>query len=190
MLTECPTCSRVRTESSNPQGEARLDELASRNTSELDSASLEYVGVAMLPDWLKPAAIGEATFVCSRWAPRGGWRWRVRKEKSRNLRDPDRLRGRVRESDVLRVVRRQGNSRGGRGGGKGGGGGACGEATCHGLLRLHWYNKLRLLSPRANAIAETGTCTHAKLGNNLFWGVPPHRVRVGSGRVDVHSTII
>ena len=115
MLTECPTCSRVGTERSNPQGEARVDELASRNTSELDSASLEYVGVAMLPDWLKPAAIGEATFVCSRWAPRGGWRWRVRKEKSRNLRDPDRLHGRVRESDVLIVVKKQGNSCGAKG---------------------------------------------------------------------------
>ncbi len=80
MLTECPTCSQLGTERSNPQGEARLDELASRNTSELDSASLRKVGVAMLPEVLKPAAIGEATFVCSRWAPRGDWRWRVRTE--------------------------------------------------------------------------------------------------------------
>ena len=115
MLTECPTCSRVGTERSNPQGEARLDELASRNTSELDSASLNYVGVAMLPERLKPAAIGEATFVCSRWAPRGDWRWRVRTEKSRNLRDPDRLHDRVRESDVLIVAKKRGNACGAKG---------------------------------------------------------------------------
>ena len=110
MLTECPTCSRVGTERSNPQREARLDELASRNASELDSASLRNVGVAMLPDWLKPAAIGQETFVCSRWAPRGDWRWRVRKEKSRNLRDPNGLHDPVRESDVLIVVKKQGNA--------------------------------------------------------------------------------
>ena len=115
MLTECPTCSRVGTERSNPQGEARLDELASRNASELDSASLRNVGVAMLPDWLKPAAIGQETFVCSRWAPRGDWRWRVRKEKSRNLRDPSRLHDRARESDVLIVVKKQGNACGAKG---------------------------------------------------------------------------
>ena len=115
MLTECPTCSRVGTERSNPQGEARLDELASRNASELDSASLHKVGVAMLPDWLKPAAIGQETFVRSRWAPRGDWRWRVRKEKSRNLRDPSRLHDRARESDVLIVVKKQGNSCGAKG---------------------------------------------------------------------------
>ena len=64
----------------------------------------------MLPDWLKPAAIGEETFVCSRWAPRGDWRWRVRKEKSRNLRDPNRLHDPARESDVLIVVKKQGNA--------------------------------------------------------------------------------
>ena len=115
MLTECPTCSRVGTERSNPQCEARLDELASRNAIELDSASLHKVGVAMLPDWLKPAAIGEETFVCSRWAPRGDWRWRVRKEKSRNLRDPNRLHDRVWESDVPIVVKKQGNACGAKG---------------------------------------------------------------------------
>ncbi len=110
MLTECPTCSQLGTERSNPQGEARCDELMSRNTSELDSASLNYVGVAMLPEMLKPAAIGEATFVCSRWAPRGDWRWRVRTEKSRNLRDPDTAYGCARESDVPIVVKKQGNA--------------------------------------------------------------------------------
>ena len=115
MLTECPTCSRVGTERSNPQGEARLDELASRNTSELDSASLHKVGVAMLPELLKPAAVGEETFTSSRRAPRGDWRQRVRKEKSRNLRDPSRLHDRVRESDVPIVVQKRGNARGAKG---------------------------------------------------------------------------
>ena len=115
MLTECPTCSRIGTERSNPQGEARLDELASRNASELDSASLRNVGVAMLPEVLKPAAVGQATFVCSRWAPRGDWRWRVRKEKSRNLRDPSGLHDRVWESDVPIVVKKQGNACGAKG---------------------------------------------------------------------------
>jgi len=115
VLTECPTCSRIGTERSNPQGEARLDELASRNASELDSASLRNVGVAMLPEVLKPAAIGEATFVCNRWAPRGDWRQRVRTEKSRNLRDPNGLHDRVRESDVPIVVQKQGNACGAKG---------------------------------------------------------------------------
>jgi hypothetical protein len=114
VLTECPTCSRIGTERSNPQGEARLDELASRNAIELDSASLRKVGVAMLPDMLKPATVGQETFVCSRWAPRGDWRWRVRKEKSRNLRDPN-TGYRVRESDVLIVVKKQGNACGAKG---------------------------------------------------------------------------
>ena len=69
----------------------------------------------MLPDWLKPAAVGEETFVCNRQAPRGDWRQRVRTEKSRNLRAPDRLHDRVRESDVLIVVKKQGNSCGAKG---------------------------------------------------------------------------
>ena len=115
MLTECPTCSRVGIERSNPQGEARLDELASRNAIELDSASLHKVGVAMLPDLLKPAAVGEETFVCNRRAPRGDWRQRVRTEKSRNLRDPNGLHDRVRESDVPIVVQKQGNACGAKG---------------------------------------------------------------------------
>lgn len=64
----------------------------------------------MLPELLKPDAIGQETFVCSRWAPRGDWRWRVRKEKSRNLRDPNTKDDSVRESDVLIVVKKQGNA--------------------------------------------------------------------------------
>ena len=70
----------------------------------------------MLPEVLKPVAVGQATFVCSRWAPRGDWRWRVRKEKSKNLRDPNGLHDRrVRESDVLIVVKKQGNACGAKG---------------------------------------------------------------------------
>jgi hypothetical protein len=88
MTTRCPSCSQTGAERSNPQGEARCGELVSRNTSELDSASLRNVGVAKLPEMLKPETIGEATPMSNRWAPRGGWRWRARKEKSRNLRDP------------------------------------------------------------------------------------------------------
>lgn len=87
----------------------------SRNASELDSASLRYLGVAMLPKMLKPANIDEATFICSRCAPRGGWRWRVRKEKPRNLRGPDPAHGGVGESDVLIVAEKQGNSCGAKG---------------------------------------------------------------------------
>ena len=88
MSNKCPTCSQSGVERSNPQGEARCGEPASRNAIELDSASLHKVGVANLPDWTKPATIGEATLVRSRWAPRGDWRQRVGKEKSSNLGDP------------------------------------------------------------------------------------------------------
>ncbi len=115
MITECPACSRIGTERSNPQGEARLDELMSRNANELDSASLRYLGVAMPPDSLKPVIIDEETFTSNRWAPRGGWRRRVRKEKSRNLRGPNLTHGSVRESDVPIVAKKRGNSCGAKG---------------------------------------------------------------------------
>lgn len=69
----------------------------------------------MLPKLLKPATIGEETFVCNRRTPRGDWRWRVRKEKSRNLRGPNKLHGHVRESDVPIVVKKQGNACGAKG---------------------------------------------------------------------------
>ena len=69
----------------------------------------------MLPEMLKPAAIGQETFVCSRLAPRGDWRWRVRKEKSRNLRDPNTAHGRVGESDVPIVWKKQGTACGAKG---------------------------------------------------------------------------
>jgi len=115
MLTEYPTCSRIGTERSNPQSEARLDEPVSRNACELDSASLRKVGVAMPPITLKPVIIGEEIFECNRWAPRGDWRWRMGKEKSRNLRDPDTSYFGIRKSDVLIVVKKQGNSCGAKG---------------------------------------------------------------------------
>ena len=69
----------------------------------------------MLPKLLKPATVGEVTFVCNQRTPRGDWRWRVRKEKSRNLRGPNRLHGQVRESDVPIVVEKQGNACGAKG---------------------------------------------------------------------------
>ena len=46
------------------------------------------MGVANLSKMAKPAADEEATPACDRRAPRGGWRQRVGKEKSRNLRGP------------------------------------------------------------------------------------------------------
>ena len=88
MSNKCPTCSQAGAERSNPQGEARCGEPASRNAIELASASLHKVGAANLPDWTKPAIIGEATLERSRWAPRGDWSQRVGKEKSSNLGDP------------------------------------------------------------------------------------------------------
>ena len=88
MSNKCPTCSQTGAERSNPQGEARSGEPASRNVSELDSASLHKMGAANLPNRTKPAIVGEAALECSRRAPRGGWRQRVGKEKSSNLGDP------------------------------------------------------------------------------------------------------
>jgi hypothetical protein len=88
MSNKCPTCSQTGAERSNPQGEARRGEPASRNENKLDSASLHKVGVANLPDWTKPATVGEATLERNRQAPRGGWRQRVGKGKQRNLGDP------------------------------------------------------------------------------------------------------
>jgi hypothetical protein len=64
----------------------------------------------MFPKLLKPATVDEETFVSNRRTPRGDWRWRVRKEKSRNLRNPNRLHGHVRESDVPIVVKKQGSA--------------------------------------------------------------------------------
>ena len=122
MSNKCPTCSQSGVERSNPQGEARCSEPASRNASELDSASLHKVGLANLPDRTKPAIIGEATLVRSRWTPRGDWRQRVGKEKPRNLRGPAAggkagvdHRACRRESEGIVVVKKQGNSCGAKG---------------------------------------------------------------------------
>ena len=122
MSNKCPTCSQSGTERSNPQGEARCGEPASRNAIELDSASLHKVGAANLPDWTKPAIVGEAALVCSRRAPRGDWRQRVGKEKSSNLGDPaagDKVgvvhRRRRRESEGIVVAGKQGNACGAKG---------------------------------------------------------------------------
>ena len=71
--------------------------------------------MAKLPDRLKPATIDEVTFICNRWALRGDWRQRVRKEKSRNLRDPNNSYGIIRESDIFIVAEKQGNSCGAKG---------------------------------------------------------------------------
>ena len=76
------------------------------NTSELDSASLRYVGVTKLPEMLKSVTGGEAILKCNRWAPRGGWRWHVEKERSRNLRGPERVDTFYRESDGFIVVKK------------------------------------------------------------------------------------
>jgi hypothetical protein len=122
MSNKCPTCSQSGAERSNPQGEARCGEPASRNAIELDSASLHKVGAANLPDWMKPAIVGEAALECSRWAPRGDWRQRVGKEKSSNLGDPaDGSKGGVvhrssrRKSEGIVVAGKQGNSCGAKG---------------------------------------------------------------------------
>jgi hypothetical protein len=90
MTKRCPSCSQPGGERSNPQAEARRGKPASRNASELDSASLHYVGVTILPDWVKSATGDEATPECNRRAPRGDWRQRVGKEKSIPLRRDER----------------------------------------------------------------------------------------------------
>ena len=122
MSNKCPTCSQSGVERSDPQGEARRGEPASRNVSELDSASLQKAGAANLPDGTKPATVGEATLERNRQAPRGDWRQRVGKEKSSNLGGPAEG-GKVgvvhrphrRESEGIVVAGKQGNSCGAKG---------------------------------------------------------------------------
>jgi hypothetical protein len=122
MSNKCPTCSQSGAERSNPQGEARRGEPASRNVSELDSASLRYTGAANLPEMAKPAIVGEATLERNRQAPRGGWRQRVGKEKSSNLGDPAGggkvgvvHRPSCRKSEGIVVAGKQGSSCGAKG---------------------------------------------------------------------------
>ena len=64
------------------------------------------MGVAILSDRVKPATDDEATPVCNHWAPRGDWRQRVGKEKSRNLRGPRWVATPVLESDDPIVARK------------------------------------------------------------------------------------
>ena len=103
MSTRYPTCSKAGSERSDPQAEALLREPVSRNASELDSASLHLVGVTNLPEMLKSVTDEEAIPVSIRQAPRGDWRQRTGKEKSRNLRGPQSTRT-LWESDDLIVV--------------------------------------------------------------------------------------
>ena len=114
MSTKCPTCSlsapkgaipKVKPDIRDPR-ERSCGEPASRNVNELDSASLRYVGVANLPELVKPAIAGEETLQSSQRTPRGGWRQRVGKGKSRNLRDPSQAATRRWESDGLIVARK------------------------------------------------------------------------------------
>ena len=111
MATECPPCSRIGTERSNPQGEARLDELMSRNASELDSASLDYMGMAKPPIRPKPAIRGEEVYKRIHGIPRSVWRQRAGKEPHRNLGDPL-ARGGGGKSEDLIVVKKRRNGRG------------------------------------------------------------------------------
>lgn len=106
MLIEYSTYSQCGGERSNPQAEARKGELMSRNTSELDSASLHYLRVAKHPDLLKPVICGEEIFTSNRRALRGDWRWRVRKDMSRNLRDPVFSTAEHRKSDGFIVAKK------------------------------------------------------------------------------------
>ena len=122
MLIECSTCSRLGTERSNPQGEAREGESVSRNASELDSASLDYSGSG------QPVMVGE-TCHCRegnihnvRQTPRGGWRQHAETDWLRNLGDPAGLRmsvlnqkGSCWKSEEFIVVQKRGNSRGAKG---------------------------------------------------------------------------
>ena len=103
MSTRYPTCSKASSERSNPQAEASPREPVSRNASELDSASLRLLGVTNLPDMLKSVTDEEAIPVSIRQAPRGDWRQRTGKEKSRNLRGP-RSAKTLWESDAFIVV--------------------------------------------------------------------------------------
>ena len=106
MVIECTPYSQCGGERSNPQAEARKGEPMSRNASELDSASLRYLSVVKPPEKLKPAIVGEGTFESNQRTLRGGWRWHVGKDTSRNLRDPFGQQT-ERESDSLIVAKKR-----------------------------------------------------------------------------------
>lgn len=71
---------------------------------ELDSASLHDWELTSLPEMVKSATADEETPESNRRSPRGDWRRRAGKEKSRNLRDPYGAARPVRESDDLIVA--------------------------------------------------------------------------------------
>jgi hypothetical protein len=81
MIIGRKSCSRTRSQWGRPcslrLGEANARAVASR---ELGSASLRKVGVASLPNEVKPAPEGEATTASTRRTPRGGRRQRAQKE--------------------------------------------------------------------------------------------------------------
>ena len=62
--------------------------------------------MAKLPEKLKPATDDEEIFISNRRALRGDWRWRVRKDKSRNLRGSACGRNAGRESDGFIVAKK------------------------------------------------------------------------------------
>jgi len=125
MTTVCPSCSYSAPKGVIPNakpGNANL-----RAVTKVNSIRPRYTirEPANPPDRLKPVTVGQATLICRRQAPRGDWRQRAGKEKSRNLRDPlqpqswrpcgvrpSRLQ---RESEGTIVAGKQGNACGAKG---------------------------------------------------------------------------
>jgi hypothetical protein len=121
MIKDRKSCSRPLSgwERSRPLrlGKANARAVASR---ELGSASLHKVGVASLPDRVKPVSVGKNSIKCTDRTPRGERRQRAQKEppgtwearfgvlarKGRQLLagSHNRLRGRIAASDGLIVV--------------------------------------------------------------------------------------
>ena len=62
---------------SNPTDKALEGKDVSRNASELDSASLRKMGVARLPEMLKPTLVVKQRAIAANRLPRGGWRQRA-----------------------------------------------------------------------------------------------------------------
>ena len=81
MIIGRESCSQTQSERGRPcslkLGEAKARAVASR---ELDSASLRIMGVASLPNEVKPASVREATTKGTDRTPRGQRRQRARKE--------------------------------------------------------------------------------------------------------------
>src|SRR2546422_6462360 len=125
MIIGRKSCSRTQSERGRPcslkLGEANARAVASR---ELGSASLHKLGVASLPNEVKPASDWEATIVGTDRTPRGERRQRARKEPPGTWetrfgvlsRQPltgshNRQRGRIAVSDGLIVARISQSSR-------------------------------------------------------------------------------